>query len=151
MSAWLERYQWLVLGIAALVLLAGVAVDRLVAGEPEPPALVFRSDSDLPDGSAIRVQVGGAVLRPGVYELRQGDRVVDAIEAAGGASEQADLDRLNLALKVRDEQQLIVPRRSGTAAAAPTLAPGAKLDINVATQAQLDQLPGIGEAYSRRI
>ena len=116
--------------------------------------LVFRDGSGLAEGTPIRLYVGGAVLQPGVYQMREGDRVVDALALAGGAASDADLDALNLARRVRDEEELIVPGRSAVlAAAAPaaTLAPGARLNINTATQAQLDTLPGIGEAYSRRI
>jgi competence protein ComEA len=99
----------------------------------------------------IRVQVGGAVGRPGVYDLREGDRVIDAIAAAGGPADDGDIDSLNLARRVRDEERLIVPTRTGGAASASTLPPGAKLDINSASQQQLDALPGIGQAYSQRI
>jgi competence protein ComEA len=150
MQHWLDRNRFLVLGLALLMLAAGLGAERLTRAE-SPQPLSFRSDSVLPDGSPIRVQVIGAVARPGVYDLHQGDRVTDAIAAAGGAATDADLSQLNLALKVRDEQQLTVPKKSGAAALVPTLAPGTKLDINMATQAQLDALPGIGEAYSRRI
>jgi competence protein ComEA len=101
--------------------------------------------------------VSGAVVAPGVYQLREGDRLVEALVAAGGPANGADVDALNLARRVRDEEQVVVPRLGGAdsrrteAAGATPLAPGEKLDINAATEDQLDQLPGIGEAYSRRI
>jgi competence protein ComEA len=149
MLAWLERHQFALLGIAGLALVTAVILPR-VSGESSRP-IVFREGSGLPEGTPIRVHVTGAVVEPGVYELREGDRVVEALTAAGGPAGDADLDQLNLARRVRDEGQVVVPRRPGAAERPAPLAPGAKLDINSATEAQLDQLPGIGEAYSRRI
>lgn len=152
MPGWLERHQLLVVGLAGLVLLAGVAVVYF-DDEGSPAPIVFRTDSDQPAGSPIRVHVAGAVDEPGVYGLREGDRVLDALSAAGGPTDAADLDALNLARRVHDEEQVVVPRRTGSIAggAAAPLPSGAKVDINNANEAQLDQLPGIGEAYSRRI
>ena len=132
-------------------------------------------------GAEIRVHVSGAVAQPGVYRLAQGDRVEDAIRAAGGFAADADTARINLAQRVRDEQRLDVPflrppapdpggaTTSGPGAPAPapppppTPAPGgasgaaggpgtaAKVNVNTATAAQLEQLPGIGEVTARRI
>lgn len=147
--AWLRRYQFWLLGIALIALGSGLVIELVRGGAPS--GIEFAYSSALPDGSRIRVQVTGAVTKPGVYELREGDRVVDALAAAGGPSDSADPDSLNLARRVRDEEQLIVPTRTGAASSAATLVPGAKLDINSASQQQLDALPGIGEAYSRRI
>jgi competence protein ComEA len=144
---WLDDRRLLVLA-AALVLLAGaLAVSGL--SRREPSGIEFVYGSGLPPGSPIRVQVAGAVASPGVYELREGDRVVDALAAAGGPTTDADTDALNLARRVRDEERLEVPARAAARNAAP--APGAKLDINIASAEQLDALPGIGPAYARRI
>ncbi len=148
MLSWLEKHQFLVLAAALLALGSGLAASALI--DSHPRGIEFGYRSGLPEGSPIRVQVSGAVANPGVYELREGDRVVDAVAAAGGPSSQADLGALNLARRVRDEERLEVPAgATGTAAAA--LPAGARLDINTATEKQLDALPGIGEAYSRRI
>lgn len=150
MLAWLERYQWLVLALAVLAFGGVIVAPRLPSDEEG--RLELRSDSSLPEGTPIRVHVAGAVRAPGVYELRQGDRVIDAMTAAGGPSEDADTEDLNLARRARDEEQILVPRREGASAApALLLAAGTRLDINTASMQQLDQLPGIGEAYSRRI
>jgi competence protein ComEA len=145
---WLDDRRLLVLA-GALVLLAG-ALAVLGLSRREPSGIEFAYGSALPPGSPIKVQVAGAVVRPGVYELREGDRVVDALAAAGGPTEDANTDALNLARRVRDEERLDVPARTG-AAAGQALASGTKLDINVATADQLDALPGIGPAYSQRI
>ena len=167
MGGWLERHQYLVLAVLALVMVAGIIYPRLT--EESPPPLVFQQGSGLPEGAPIRVHVTGAVARPGVYELREGDRLAEALDAAGGAAAGANLEGLNLARRVRDEEQVVVSQRPGAATtttgpgasstsvtttgagASANLSPGAKVDINTANEAQLDQLPGIGEAYSRRI
>jgi competence protein ComEA len=149
MLAWLERNQFLVLGLAACFLLAGLLAREITRPAP-PPAFVIH-EADTGDGPVL-VHVSGAVAAPGVYQLSSGARVQDALLAAGGAIPEADLDALNLARPLRDGEQVKVPGASRSfALLAPTLDPTTPLDINSATQAQLDLLPGIGEAYSRRI
>jgi competence protein ComEA len=152
MYAWLDS-NWRIVLAGALVVFFVALASRGLAQGGDPQPLQIRSDSMLPLGAPIRVHVAGAVLAPGVYELREGDRLIDALAAAGGPTDAADREALNLARRVRDEEQVLVPTRetARTASAAATLVPGTRLDINVATAAQLDQLPGIGEAYSRRI
>jgi competence protein ComEA len=115
-------------------------------------------------GSGVAVvQVVGAVRRPGVYRLRSGRRVDDAVHQAGGATRRADLAGVNLAAKVSDGQQIIVPAAgasgaSGAAATGPTgsaggagAAPGQPLNLNTATPEQLDQLDGVGPATAQKI
>jgi competence protein ComEA len=103
------------------------------------------------------VDVAGAVHKPGVYEFSEGDRIVDAIQAAGGATSKADLEALNLAAPVQDGVQLLGPTQapaSGTAPASPG-APGAPaaaiVNINSASATELEALPGIGEVISQAI
>ena len=147
MPAWLERNPFLVIALAGFLLLAGLAIgDALQTSEQ--PVLVLQ-DSALQPGTPIRVHVAGAVAAPGVYALTAGDRVEDAVSAAGGATAGADLDAINLARRLRDGEQIRI--EGPDAPAAPVLLPGEKLDLNAATEEQLMALPGIGEAYSRRI
>jgi competence protein ComEA len=148
MLAWLNRNQLLVLAVAGMLLVWGVAFAQ--SQRQTPPDLVFHDDPSLAPGAPIRVHVAGAVVAPGVYELKSGDRIAEALAAAGGPAESADLEAVNLARKVRDAEQVLVPKRAGSARAEP-LAAGSKVDINAANEAMLDQLPGIGEAYARRI
>jgi competence protein ComEA len=110
------------------------------------------------EGSVV-VHVVGAVRHAGVYKLRLGQRVQDALGRAGGATARADTQAINLAAKVADGQQVVVPRRGATAAASgPAIAPGtastapaAPVNLNSATAEQLDTLDGVGPATAQKI
>jgi competence protein ComEA len=156
-----------VVGAAALAVVAfflafgsGGGELRLTGGAPRAAA------SDLPtDGSAgaggLVVEVVGAVVRPGVYRFHAGARVGDLIERAGGYGPRVDVDRagllLNLAAPLRDGDQVRVPSRDdANATGAPGsggagLAPGGLVDLNGATSAELESLPGIGPATATKI
>lgn len=99
----------------------------------------------------IFVHVLGEVELPGLYELSEGDRAVDAVAAAGGFTRKADQAQLNLARFVTDGEQIVVPR-VGAVSAAPggTSVPG-KVNLNTADAAALETLPRIGPAMAERI
>lgn len=161
------------LGVIALVVVAvivGVVWYRVgVSGGSEAPGRRSTvTSTGAPRRSAststtvararVVVHVAGAVTHPGVVELSVGARVIDAIEAVGGGLPEADLDRLNLAAKLADGQRVLVQRvgdptvaDTGTAASGPGEAPGGPLNLNTATAAQLDGLPGIGPALAGAI
>lgn len=106
-----------------------------------------------PTPSLLRIHVAGAVRQPGVVELAADAIVADAIRAAGGAQTGANLDALNLAAHVEDGQRLEVPAQGTTV---PTDSPPASfaaglLDLNRATAAELDRLPGIGPSLANAI
>jgi len=113
------------------------------------------------DGSAV-VHVVGAVRRPGVYRLRVGQRVEDVIRRAGGARGDTDLQAINLAAKIADGQQVVVPRRgaaavggavaaAGGGAGAAGAGPSAPINLNSATAEQLDTLDGVGPTTAQKI
>jgi competence protein ComEA len=159
--------QQLVVYAAALLAVALIGA-RYLKAERDPPASgaepsrvkVERSGS----GGAV-VHVVGAVRRPGVYRLPPWARLAGALRRAGGATSRADLQGVNLAAKVSDGQQVIVPARASGAAAAPAggpgeasgaaspgeVAPGQPVSLNTATTAQLDELDGIGPATAQKI
>lgn len=98
------------------------------------------------------MDVGGAVVRPGVVRLPYGTRVGDAIAAAGGAAPDADLTALNRAALLRDGARVYVPRFGETPPAGSVGSDSeTKIDLNRATAAELEQLPGIGPATAGRI
>ncbi|MBI3953583.1 MAG: ComEA family DNA-binding protein, partial [Chloroflexi bacterium] len=94
----------------------------------------------------IKVYVSGAEARPGDYTLRPDDRLEEALRAAGGGTPDADLLAINLAARLRDEQQVVVPTRMP--GSLPMLAP---LDINIASVEALQALPGIGPVRAAAI
>jgi competence protein ComEA len=118
------------------------------------PAVTVTASST-PEPSPLIVDVAGAVRRPGVYEFHDGDRVVDAIGAAGGATAKASLDGLNLAAPLSDGIQILVPREPGSAGI-PTgpvgsAGPAAPVNVNTASATELEALPGIGEVIAQAI
>lgn len=140
--------------------------------------------SQPPHGSAIRllppptpdvwvIQVSGAVVQPGVYELPAGSRVQDAIQAAGGFAVEASSGSINQAAPLNDGENIIIPAKTPTFAAPqpktsatrmPTMvgesvlststvqfSTGEWINVNTATLDELDELPGIGPAMAQRI
>jgi competence protein ComEA len=101
------------------------------------------------------IDVAGAVRNPGLYRLRSGSRIDDAIALAGGATAKAQLDTVNLAAPVADGEQIVVPGRGVAVAAASASAagssPSAPLDLNSATLEELENLPGIGPVTAQKI
>jgi competence protein ComEA len=113
-------------------------------------------------GDELYVHVAGAVRQPGLIRLPPGTRVAAALERAGGHTRRADLTLVNLAARVQDGQQIVVPLvGAGTAVAAgvegaggaagATAVPGAKVHLSSATPEQLDQVDGIGPTLAERI
>lgn len=153
-------------GAAVVVLFVGLACAVLVSAlapkgqsevvAPGEPVAVGPA-SAAPSGAAIFVHILGAVVVPGLYELHEGDRAVDAVAAAGGFAEGADQSQLNLARFVTDGEQIVVP----VVGVAPPTAPGGavgggavvagKVNINTADAAALETLPRVGPAMAARI
>jgi competence protein ComEA len=123
------------------------------------PPVPTSTPAPTPTLAPIRVHVSGAVRQPAVYELPPGSIVQDAVDAAGGQTSDADLDCINLAVELRDQQQVYVPCK-GEANPPPPVSggepgsegpTGALVDINAAATAELETLPGIGPVTAQRI
>lgn len=110
-----------------------------------------------PGAAPLLVHVLGAVARPGLYQLKAGARVVDAVGAAGGLTADAEPAGVNLARPVSDGEQLVVPR-VGEAPSVPSVpgpaagqAAGGTVNLNTASQQELETLPRVGPALAQRI
>lgn len=170
------------------VLLAGCIITSLISTNDKAKTLPVSSLLQSAQGAVaskaaqtktVRVQVSGAVLEPGIYDLPANCRVEEAIAAAGGMTENADSERVNLVRKVRDGMQIRVPvkkaartsrtqRKSAQATAGYSASSTKKIGstragaeknnsavqivrINSASVSELQQLPGIGPALAQRI
>jgi competence protein ComEA len=148
------------LALAALVLLGQRLAHAGAAGEPEPVATTLDPVASPPARTILVVHVVGQVRRPGLYRLRDGARIADAVHRAGGALRDADLAAVNLAAPLVDGVQVVVPARSpdGTAPSAAgtsgggVAGPGGPLlSLSSATVEQLDELPGVGPITAQKI
>jgi competence protein ComEA len=162
--------RWWLAGAMAAVLVVTVALVALwprVDPAAAPPAsslpLAFASTTSIDIADDVVVHAAGAVAHPGIYRLAPTARVADLVEAAGGLTSDADLDRLNLASPLTDGGRLYVPRLGEVdlpevAHHDPAPGPGgdgegagALVDVNRATASALEALPGIGPATAEAI
>jgi competence protein ComEA len=131
----------------------GVPPPAEASGSPSPPAS--------PSPTTLFVHVAGLVRHPGVYQFPSGARIIDAVQAAGGATPKADLDLLNLAAPLADGEQILVPPHGAAPVVPPPAtgagvvsspgAPGGLVNVNTATETELEALPDIGPVTAAEI
>jgi competence protein ComEA len=141
--------------VAAVLLLGGRFLSHRAA-TPAPAAA--RAVPVAPARTAqLVVHVVGAVRRPGLYRLKDGSRVADAVAKAGGATPKADLELVNLAAPVADGTQIVVPRRMASVpgetsdGGGDAAAQAGPVHLNTATLEDLDGLPGVGPVTAQKI
>jgi competence protein ComEA len=174
----LSRSQLIVYGaVAVVLLLVGARWIRSGDAQGEPEGGVSYSDSstagapagdasgtfavDAEGGTDVVVHVAGAVAQPGVYRLPAGSRVNDAVQRAGGATAHAQRDSINLAARLTDGQQIIIPVRAKTTAGAAAgsavagsaveAAPTTPISVGTASVEELDTIEGIGPVTAQKI
>lgn len=154
----LSRSQVLVYGAVAVALLL-VGVRALRSGEPQAGASSFGRASrgasfsvSEAGGSDVVVHVAGAVRDPGVYRLPAGSRVTDAVERAGGGTARGAIDAVNLAARLSDGQQVVVPELGpGGLPTTSSATEDGPISLGGATADQLDEIEGIGPVTAQKI
>ena len=151
-----DRRRVLAVGVVALLVLVVVGKLLLRPARPAvpPPVRIAAPVADVSEPPRLFVNVVGAVRRPGLYRLKDGSRVADAVIRAGGPTPKAQIELLNLAARIADGEQIVVPRRGlanpGAAASGGAVSTG-PVHLNSATLEQLDGLPGIGPVTAQKI
>jgi competence protein ComEA len=147
-------------GAAVVLVLVGLAIAVLVSVTGSRGSTVVETPRPITTASVaptadavIYVHILGAVSRPGLFTLHDGDRVVDAIAAAGGFSSTADQTQLNLAQVLTDGEQLVVPvvGEAAPVATGSVAQAGGKVNLNTADETALEGLPRVGPAMAQRI
>lgn len=157
----------MLIGMAVILVLAAVAVAHVLSGAAAASDFeIEQAQSPTTDGgvsetiSKVFVHVSGEVANPGLYEIECGSRVADAVNAAGGFTDEADESCCNLARVVDDGEHLIIPSKNASetpgnesaSTSAEQSSPDAGLvNLNTASAGQLETLPGIGESTARKI
>jgi competence protein ComEA len=145
--------------LVALILLGQRFAQVGTAKESEVVAAPLELARTTPSRPILVVHVVGEVRRPGLYRLRDGARIADAVRRAGGASRKADLAALNLAAPLVDGIQVLVPSRVAVPPGEPAGGAGEGANAGVATRVslssatvdELDELPGVGPVTAQKI
>ena len=123
----------------------------------ETTMLVEKTEVSTTQETVIFVDIKGAVKNPGVYQMKVGDRVKDALDAAGGLTDEADSQKVNLAKRLEDQMAIVVPKVGEEAEEIPAGATSkeeakeGKVNINTATVEELKTLKGVGEKKAEAI
>ena len=145
----------LLVGVGGLFSKKEEAVEELAV--VETTVLAEKTEVSTTQEAVIFVDIKGAVKNPGVYQMKAGDRVKDALDAAGGLTGEADSQKVNLAQRVEDQMVIVVPKVGEEATEIPAGATSketpkeGKVNINTATVEELKTLKGVGEKKAEAI
>jgi competence protein ComEA len=158
-----RRYSPITAHVGHIVLFGcAMVIAVFLASCSQSPQIILEESESLAGPSEVWVHVAGAIQLPGLYKLPGGSRVADAVNLAGGPTYSGDTDALNLAALLKDGENVVVPLKSlgapqlfasGMPSGAPSALPSAgigKTNLNSANQAELEDLPGIGEVLAQR-
>ena len=168
----LTKREYITMSILAASMIVFMVGQHILL-RPEKPTIELQADSTpmkadsieikeeiakLPDEQFIVIDICGAVQYAGVVKLKQGDRMIDAVEAAGGLLSTADRKQVNLARILVDGEQIYIPEvgevenvNSGIGVSLTTSTQSGKININTASQSELETLNGIGKVLAERI
>jgi competence protein ComEA len=162
----------IILLLILIIIGVGIVLNKSINKEDN---FIVNSASDIPENNpamqieapSVIIHIAGAVKNPGVYELKSTSRIVDAVKISGGATEEANLDLINLAAILKDGQKIIVPYKTynedgeeinknsynneASVYSSSTASTSAKININTANATILQTLSGIGPVLSERI
>ena len=160
----IEKDKIIIIAVIILIVIFGglyifelmrgsVVLSRDSSASVSNPAPFENNNAGGVNVASVVVHVAGEVKAPGVYELKSGSRVLDALEMAGGPTEDADLGRINLAAYISDAQQIIIPKVPAEGESPAAVYDNAKklVNINTADLRELMTLPGIGEVLAGSI
>ena len=171
----LSNQEKITIILLLIVIIVGVGIVLNKNINKEDNFIVNRASDISENNPAIQIEIpsviihiAGAVKNPGVYQLKSTDRIVDAVKIAGGATEEANLDLINLAALLKDGQKIIVPYKTYSETgegiskniydnveseyySSSLVSTSAKININNANANMLQTLPGIGPVLSERI
>ena len=145
----------LLVGVGGLFSKKEEAVEEVTV--VETTVLAEKTEVSTTQEAVIFVDIKGAVKNPGVYQMKSGDRVKDALDAAGGLTDEADSQKVNLAQRVEDQMVIVVPKVGEEVTEIPAgvtskeAAKDGKVNINTATVEELKTLKGVGEKKAEAI